>query len=182
MLAGSESGVGFMSRLQSKKGIIFLLILAVVLITGGWSALVFNENHIRSLNGNHADVISGKGGYIVRLDHVSYKHVGEPGTKDRIQISGWAVKRGVQTTEKPVALKVVLKNEKTEEYYVIPTALHQREDVTKYFNDGCDYSNSGFSIDIPYSWKINPDQYEYAVYILSQIDGETALIDTKAAF
>ncbi len=61
--------------------------------------------------------------------------------KDYISIRGWAYKKGINISI--VECFVAVRNISTNECFRVNTIKENRPDVTKYFNDGLNYDNSG---------------------------------------
>ncbi len=62
-----------------------------------------------------------------------------------------------------MAIKIVLKDMDTGEYFLLPTNIVIRKDVTEYFADDNNYDYSGFSLTIPY-WKELDTSKDYELF------------------
>lgn len=160
--------------LQTKKGIFWMIFLGIILLTLIWILLVYNSTRIRKIDGATYPVKSLYDGYTLCLDDIKCEEDNIPLTKDVLVISGWMVKKGEDT--KNVRLRIVLKNDDTGEYFMLPTTLLQRQDVTTYLDDGHNYDISGFNAKILQT-ALDLKNSKYMVMGLYFLNGEEWLID-----
>ena len=115
--------------------------------------------------------------YFFCVDHIAWESKSSQNRKNYIAVKGWIVPQ--KEAIKSAALKVVLKSKANQVYYILPTMMAVRKDVTKHFNktrnNTLDYDNSGFSAIIPYTKKL-PENDDYMVYILCKINGHEELV------
>ena len=174
----NEKETKFIEFIHSKKFLGWFFALMTVLFAVGWVVLVMNENRVSTLNPDDVR-ISNPADYAYYLDNVSVEK------KGFITVSGWIIKPGERVNK--VAIKVVLKDSEDGKFYVAPTDVQVRPDVTAHFNDGNNYDYCGFSMRIPYWEKLDTEaDYElFAQYDLNDnaraIVPFNALLKQKAA-
>lgn len=156
----------FMNFIHSEKFIGLYALIMCVLFTIGWFILVMNENRIEKLNPNLIIPVDASE-YRFDLENVAWEKDEISITKDYVYIDGWLIKPGEQVNK--AAIKVVIKKSNTDMYYILPTDLIERKDVTESMDDGNDYKYSGFSVKIPYWDELDTDiDYEiFAQYNLN---------------
>ena len=64
-----------------------------------------------------------------------------------LNLQAWVLKPGSAT--EPCDVRVILWNEETSIGYVLPTAVVQRQDVTKHFNHSVSYDYAGCAVNVP---------------------------------
>ena len=80
-----------------------------------------------------------------------------------VVIEGWCVILGQET--KPVSMHVLLRNDNSGVYLKMPTTIVSRVDVTEALNDGVNYDNSGYSVNVN-SEKIDFTKNKFEICIL----------------
>lgn len=90
-----------------------------------------------------------------------------------IEFRAWCIIPGKET--RPVAMHALLRENTSNVYYVLPTSIQVREDVTAYLADGVNYDNSGF---IAYADCSKINHQEYEIFILYECASERFLIPT----
>ncbi len=170
-----------LQKWQNRKNTILFLFFSVILLGVLWAILIWNELRIVEFDTDQVSVVSLEDGYRGYLETVHYKEDDNAITDDFIMLSGWLIKPGEDI--QAASIKIVLKNEDTSQYYLIPTMMDVREDVTGYFSDGCNYHHSGFEMKIPYEGKIQTDLYDYGIYALyTRNEDNTRLISFDTTF
>ena len=159
------------NTISKKKSLIWIASILGVLFILFWSVLVFNENHIRGLNISQIE-IADSAEYAYSLDEVSWQKDNASVTKNFIKLSGWIAKPGVAIQS--VSVKVIFKDMNDGAYYLIPTSMTERTDITEYIGDGKDYKYSGFDVSIPYDKKIENTDYE--LYVLYNLNEQEVLV------
>ena len=91
------------------------------------------------------------------VESVEKTKVGQ-GESDYLTMKGWIAERGIDAS--------------TGEFFSIPTVMQNRTDVTRCLYDGFDYDNSGFKVNVRFDRNLQPDEYDYDIYLLlSSADG-----------
>ncbi|MCI8641964.1 MAG: hypothetical protein HFG79_00545 [Lachnospiraceae bacterium] len=163
-----------MESLQNIKTIKLFMIVMSILLLLGWMGLVWNENAIREMDLDNIIFAEDSDGYLVCVDSLKRSEDGVTLTENYIELSGWMIRSGESVRD--VSIKIIFRNMDTNEYLIIPTTVVERRDVTQYFNDGCNYDNCGYSVKIRKSRKINVELYDYEVYALYTLNGNTKLV------
>lgn len=160
-----------LDKLQSKKFLLWLSIIIISVFLAIWILLVRNVTTVSQIDVSNikTDKISN---YSFYIDELNADRSNISNKKDYIEMSGWfSVKNKEVDT---VSLKVVLKNENTGIYYLIPTYFYSRQEVTSFINDGYNHEYSGFSIKIPYLEDL--DNTDYEIYVLYTLNDQEKLI------
>ena len=156
------------SLIQSRKFLICFLICLILLFVIGWVVLVSNENRIDELDVEKV-IFGDANNYNINLEDLRWTRDDNSLTDDYVHISGWIVKPG--TNVDAVAIRVVLKDMETEKYYIVPTGVVSRGDVTESINDGKNYEYSGFSVLLPYWRELDTDK-NYELYVQYELNDE----------
>lgn len=90
-----------------------------------------------------------------------------------LSMGGYAYKPG--TDIESASINILAQDTDTGIYYVLPTEIEVREDITESVNDGHNYDYSGFKC-VVYKSKL-PKHFN--LYILYQCNGEKILVDTS---
>lgn len=167
-----------LSVLQTGKGILGMLLAGVMLLTLIWILLVCNSTGIKKIDGGLYEVKNLNEGYVLCLDNVQHEYEDTPLVNDSLRISGWMIKPGEDTNS--VRMRIVLRDDDTGEYLVLPTALLQRPDVTANYDDGHNYDVSGFEVKIS-PRKIDLENSKYMLMMLYFLNGEEFLIELNQA-
>ena len=144
----------FISFIHSERFLGLFALIMSILFTIGWVILVINENRIEELNPNLIIPVH-ESEYRFELENVTWEKDEVSITKDYVCIAGWLIKPGEQVEK--AAIKVVLKKSDSDMYYVLPTDLIERKDITESMDDGNDYTYCGFSVKIPYWDELDTD-------------------------
>lgn len=160
--------------LQTRKTVAGMIVMGMAVLIVIQQFLVYNCTKIQEIDSNIVSMKHLSDGYTFALDECSYEEDSNPLTRDRLKISGWLIKRGEDTAR--VTLRIVLNNINTGEYLLLPTTLLQRGDVTSAYDDGHNYDNSGFSVNLPLS-VIDFENVNYSLMALYSLNGEEHLID-----
>lgn len=163
-----------MDKLHNKNTIIKILIYAVIILLIGWGILIKNETRITKISVEKQAIASKSEGYTYFIDNLEHKGGGISITKDYIGLSGWIIKKGVELDT--ASIRIVLRNVVTNDFFLIPTAMVSRKDITSYINDGFEYDNCGFSVKIPINEVINTVKYDYEIYALSCFNDKERLV------
>ena len=157
-----------MQFIHSWRFLLIFFLVAGILFAIGWGILVWNENRITVVD---PDIIIpvDVSNYKFNLENVEWEKDDISITQDYVKISGWFVEKGQEV--KKVALKIVLKDVNSDIYYVLPTDVAERTDVTEYINDGNNYDYSGFSVKIPY-WEALEDT-DYEIYVQYDLNDDS---------
>ncbi len=91
-------------------------------------------------------------------------------TDDYGYIYGWMIKPGC--TLRSVKMHVVLKNTETGKYYVVPTNIVERKDITEMMNDGNVYDRCGFWVSLPRLDELDQKDRDYEIYALYELNDE----------
>lgn len=164
-------------NLQNIKVVRGILAVAFVALLSGWVLLVWNETRVRDLDIDGIELAQPEDGYRKYVDSIKCANDNSPITEDYITVYGWVIKSGEDA--KDVAIKIVFRNMCTDQYYVVPTTIITRKDVTTHYDDGCSYDNSGFSVKIRQGGKIDVSRYDYEVYALHTLNGVAKLVPLK---
>ena len=90
-----------------------------------------------------------------------------------LKIEGWSIIIGKTTN--PITMHILLKNAETEMILKLPTSILTRTDVTEAINDGINYDNSGFKVELNYK-KSNIKEAKYEILLLYQVGEEQYII------
>lgn len=107
-------------------------------------------------------------GVLFSVDHLEAK-------KKKLTVSGWALIEGQTMIEGHT--KIILRNNRTNKGYVIPTKTLAREDLNSVFSDGADYTRAGF-LAIVDTWKFDLKYDPHEVVIGYFQDGNERYIPT----
>ncbi len=166
----------FMKFIQSKNTLKYMAIILSVIFLIGWIILYVNENHIYELDPStvDSDTLDHYGFW---LDSATWENDNMEITEDNIKISGWIATPG-ESIER-TCIHVVLKSNSSGKYYVLPTNVETREEITSKIDDGNNYDECGFSCDLPY-WGSDASSESFTVYILYELNNhKEKLINTN---
>ena len=166
-----------MKKMQTEKFITRFMMICIVLIMIGCKLLVWHEMRIKKIDVKDVKIENTAMEHQLELEKIMNEYDYNE-HKNRITISGWLVKQGIDT--KQVSIKVVLKNTITEEFYELPTSIVARNDITEKFDDGVNYDNSGFRVSVPYGNKlIDLEKYDYEIFLHYNIYEDEYLLPTN---
>lgn len=157
-------------QLQNNQTVRAYLLITTLILLLGWILFVHNDTAIQKLDTQQLPESRLDEGYAAYLENVS-------SVSGRVAVTGWFLRQGEEIRN--VTLRIVLKNTRTGQYFVIPTSMQLREDVTAYFADGHDYDHCGFTAAIPYGTAVNPDADDYALYVWYTLNGDSRLISLE---
>lgn len=165
-----------MKKIHTKNFAICFLLSCIIIIMIIWFILVWHENHITKFAFNK-NQLEDPSQFLFSIDNVNYRKDGLPTTRDYIQISGWLVKpdEGI----KSVGIHIILKNVDTKQFYLLPTTIVERTDVTSFLFDEYyqyNFDQSGFSVKIPQSNNINTDHYDYEIMALYTLNNKSYIV------
>lgn len=146
LFENEASNVSLIKKMQSKKifcalVMAFLILDIIICFTLSW-----NEMRIKKVDISEIPVLDSSDGVILNVEDAY--HVERGYDSAQLYIKGWAVIKG--TISRPVAIKVIIKNESSGTCYLLPTSMSTRPDVTDYIGDGVNYDNSGYSVHLNY--------------------------------
>ena len=162
-----------MDKWKKEKNIIKILLISFIILLCMWGILLWNENRIIVLDLNDVIISSNTDEYTYQIESIKYKQE-DLAAHNKIMVSGWISCPGQEI--KIASIRMVLKNISTGQYYLIPTTIVSREDVTEKFDDGYNHSLSGFKINIPHNNKIDTGIYDYEIYALCCFNDREQLV------
>ena len=159
-----------MEVLHSRKAIVCLCAIGTALILLLCLFLSWSETRIYRID--VSELTKLEEGVTVAIDNNTYikDYYGD----ESIAINGWCIVNGRKTA--PVALHVLLRDAKRDEYYEVPTTIVSRPDVTELINDGTNYDNSGFSVSLK-NCSLHRSRYE--IFIRYRSGDDDYLIPTS---
>ena len=159
-----------MEVLHSPKAVVCLCAIGTALILFLCLFLSWRETRIYRVD------VSGlskmEEGATVTIDSKNY--IKDYYGNESINIDGWCIINGRKTA--PVAMHVLLRDPKRDEYYEVPTTIVSRSDVTELINDGTNYDNSGFSVSLK---NCSLHRRKYEIYIRYESGDDDYLIPTS---
>ncbi len=158
--------------IQSKK-IIIPFISFIAICFGLFFALcVWNSDKIKEIDVSSYTKDSSRN-YSYYIDELYYEDTNIYLKNNIVKMSGWFTKANEETSD--VSIKVVFQNMSTGKYYLMPTLMIAREEVTSFVNDGYNHQYSGFSMNVIYK-RLDKDA-DYKIYILYSFNGAYYLVD-----
>lgn len=162
---------------HKKSFVVNFIVVSVVIL---FLICLFMYEHvvsIRQIDINEIKTLSKEEGALFSIDNAEIKETIKGEVK--FNINGWCIVKNKQSY--PIELHVLLRNAKTNKVYQLPTTMVVRSDVTSSIGDGCDYDNSGFSVDIT---KNDSDMLKnnYEILILYGNDKDKYIIRTNYVF
>lgn len=144
-----------------------IAIVVLILITLAFCFLIYTDM-------GHVKVITVS--QFSDRENISFSVDSKGVNNDIVEISGWALEKGqnINTYDTSVALK----EKDSDKIYILPTQLVNREDVTKFFNDGFNYDASGF-LSRAYTSKLSDSDTKYEIVLLIKNNGKDYVIDTE---
>lgn len=140
---------------------------SVKIISSQKNSFVQSISYVTALKDNR---IHGK--YIYKVDSATISRNSRK--NPTLDINGWIIKKKAHINN--VSIKIALKN-KYNSYYLLPTTIITRPDVTNTIDDGTNYNYSGFSVHMLVQKKtINLGS---RIYIFFKINGSTKIIKTN---
>lgn len=175
VLLTSKGNAVKLKKYQNNKTVIIILIVGFVLFLVIWNVLVYFDTRVIVSDYNGLEAETAADGYVITIQELSYESESVI-EEDKISIRGWIVKQGVEIDN--ISLHVVFRNTTNNTWYVLPTTIEERPDVTEYFNDGLDYDYCGFYASAP-NEEISADEYDFEIYILMVLNEEQYFVDTE---
>lgn len=145
-----------------QKIIIFTLLLTVFLSLCVFKLMRTHEKRVEPYRFNNSHVV--KEGYEYHIDQFDKKG-------NLVKISGWLIKEHNDIMQ--IDRFLVVKDNKSNKAYKLPTEVQYRSDIKDYLKDNIDYSDSGFLAVIPLSHIRGRD---YSLYIVDNSDNKTSII------
>lgn len=157
-------------EIKNRRTIIIFLVVGTFLIISFSALMHLHENAIKQIDISDYN-IDNKDIRCV-LDNSFYKK--EINGDSELCISGWCVMNGVSIER--VNMHVIVNSERDHKYYILPTYMQKREDVTAFMNDGCNYDNSGFGVNITNANKFDYENDKLDIFLLYEINGTKGLL------
>lgn len=160
-----------MKKVQTEQFIKAFLLASLVIIIALCTFLSMYEMRVKRIDTSGLPVLTDEA--VFYIDKISCDYIGMG--KSNAVVKGWCAIPGKET--RTISMHVLLRNVDTGECLQMPTAMVARSDVTKYFDDGIKYDNSGFSVDVD-TRKVDASRCRYEICILLRHNGEEFLINT----
>ena len=126
-------------------------------------ATLYKKNNYKKVKNKH---------YVYSIDNISVND-NSKGKKNLI-VDGWIIKKNVKINKESISVAI---KKSSNSYYILPTEVISRADVTKKLNDKNNYNYSGFSTNMTIPSKMKTGNSN--IYILININGKTDLIKTN---
>lgn len=143
------------------KNIASLFIIMIIVVCIGVIILYINEFKVQTFEFDSNRINTKDYQYKVDTISVNDKY---------IDVAGWIVKD--EKPSKIIQISVLLKNGKI--CYKIPTEMVRRNDITLHYNNGNDYSTSGFHAIV--KKRFVDISKEYDIYIYFESDGNKDIV------
>jgi hypothetical protein len=130
-------------------------------------SFVQSFSYITNLKGKH---IQGK--YVYKVDNATISRNSRK--NPTLDVNGWIIKK--ETPINSISITVALKNSDNS-YFLLPTVVTTRPDVTNTIDDGTNYDYSGFSVHMLARKKIF--NRGTRLYIFLKMNGSTKIIKTN---
>ncbi|AXX64836.1 hypothetical protein DS830_04830 [Bombilactobacillus bombi] len=169
---------------MKNKHLIILLIISFLGIMISYIIFSKNSSYIQNISPSKKDFVTAtefkdnkttfnNGTYIYNIDNIGISN--NTNKKNFIDINGWILKKGVNI--KNIVINAAFKSNSTF-YYLLPTSVVIREDVTNLFNKKNNYDYSGFTVHIPIDSKLDISQHR--LYIFLKLNGSEKIIKTNS--
>lgn len=166
-------GDNILDNLHTEKAIRRILILGIILIILLCEFLSWNEMKIERIQDSNYKMIESNSS-IVCIENAYYKQLRK--NEISLYIEGWCILKNRAT--QPVAMFIILKD-KNDNMYKLPTSIIRREDVTQVIDDGINYDNSGFRVNMICSYSQIDFRIEiYEICVLCIYDNEEYIIES----
>ena len=159
-------------RIRSKEFIAAFVFFMILLFAAGWILFVWNERRITTLDESGISTADPTA-YLGEVEGVKWERDDVSATDDYVLIKGWLLKPGVSVQK--VAMHVVLRDQKDGRYYVVPTDVTERTDITERMGDGNIYDYSGFTVILPY-WEKLDGKTDYDIYLKYELNEEEPVL------
>lgn len=162
--------------IQNKRFLIFFSMVLALLFILVWCSFVLNDTSIREIKINPNSIVGKEDidNYLYKIEELAWKRDDTSFSRDLIKLKGWLVKTGESTEN--ASIKIVFQDTLTGKYYLIPTSMQDRDDVTEEINDSHLYRYSGFSVTASYIEALDESTQDYALYALYQLNNKTVLL------
>lgn len=168
----------FTEKVQQPRMILRIFLVLLLLATVIFCVFVWNETRIRTLDADSVKTVTEDDGFLWKVNKIKT----ERGRRLHFDISGWCVKTGED--QKAAEMHVVLKNERTGQYLIVPTNLSSNEDVAKMLKKKLkqkyDYTYCGFEAVYHRTGKLNFDEDTFDICLLVRFNDmeDSVLINT----
>ena len=168
--------VRILRGLQKKRALLFFSVAIFVVFSLVYYVFVLNDTKIQKLEIDPITIVgkSNINQYQYEIENLEWERDDTSFSKDLIKIKGWLVKKGEGTNS--ASIKIVFQDTVSKEYYLLPTLMEDRDDVTEKINDGQFYRYSGFSATVSYIDKLDNKNQDYALFALYQLNNKTILL------
>lgn len=162
--------------IQSKCFLTAFSVSLVMIFALGWIVFVRNDTLIREIDVDPDIIVDDHDlhQYHFKIEELVSEKDNISITKDYLKIKGWLVCNGEATQS--ASIKIVFQDVTTGKYYLIPTQMDDRDDVTQEMNDGNNYRYSGFSVNVPYINELEDDSKDYKLFALYQLNSSRVLL------
>lgn len=160
-----------LKKVQTEQFIKAFLLASLAIIIALCAFLSSYEMRVKRIDISGLPVLADEASFVI--DSASCDYIGAG--KSNVFVKGWCAIPGEEI--KTISMHVLLRNFDNGECLQMPTAMVARSDVTKYFDDGIKYDNSGFSVDVD-TRKVDASKCRYEICILLRHNGEEFLINT----
>lgn len=157
-----------MKKLQSVKFIMITCVVSLLLLCVAWKLLKLHEFYVYEININNQEVTLADDLYAYDLN-VDYSN-------KNIFMNGWFIKKEKSTNNK-TNLHIILRNQTTNQSYILPTELVIRPDVTDYFKANQQfYDWSGFIVKKD---NLNIPNGMYEILIMYDYSDDSSIVKLK---
>ncbi|MEE8886195.1 MAG: hypothetical protein SOI56_06465 [Eubacteriales bacterium] len=166
--------MSFKDKIQQPRMILRIFLVLILIATAFFILLVWNTARIRTVDVSEATLVTEQGDYEWEIEKIETPR----GRHLHYDIAGWCIKTGEDQVA--LTLHVVLKNERTDEYLMVPTRLSDRSEDEEPLSKKYDYTHCCFEASGVESSKLNFSEDTFDVYLLCKFneDDEQILIDT----
>ena len=147
---------------------IMIILFGIVILC--WIGMGIIEKNVRRIQVEDYEIVENTNEFEYGIDVA--RRTNDIVNGDLFEINGWCIIRGIET--RPISMHVVI--ESNNEYFLLPTVVRKREDITAGMNDGVNYDWSGFSSSINNASKIFGDRTNNKIYILFETKDDIKLI------
>lgn len=154
---------------MKKKLLSFFLVAGVILIFISYICFRNSVGRTYTIDseGEKIEKVGKNSKYLYNIDNLDKVN------QDNFEVKGWIIKK--KENIKNVSINIMLKDDN--KFYVLPTKIVKREDVTEKLNDGVNYNFSGFQAYLKKPEGIK--QKKSRIYILVEINGDRSIIKTN---
>lgn len=160
-----------MEVLHNRKAVVSFLVTALIFIVVLCLFLAWHEMRIKKIDVDKLELQQTPDELVLTVKDAYYQGGSFGG--ENLLVDGWCLIRG--RISMPVAIHVLLRDEDTDEYYMLPTNVEVSEEAKAAFaDDGVEYDYSGFRANLRCR-KLKLDQRTYEVVILYQLGDDVYL-------